>query len=189
MSSKRRKNVVKFNSKIKRYAKFVKQHFYLFDFVVAPDVPGSIEATVRNTQEFASVVEEYVPVLQGKSLREYLMCLDFLRRKKLLRSRMLVGIGNITPFKNNGKGLMEFSQILKKLKESGLEKMHLFGANLRVLKKTHSLLYSCDIGAWQREIAFRRRTTHNAPNIEMATLKALLTYEKKIAELKRTYLS
>jgi hypothetical protein len=166
---------------IHKYAEFAKQNSKLLDYIVAPDIPGNLQATIKNTILFSTMVNDFIPVLQGNSLEEYFKCFRKLRELNLLSKNQIVGFGNITPFKNGR--ILELESILRALKNEDL-KIHLFGANLCLLRKLSAYLYSCDIASWQREIAFRRRTVHRAKSLVDANYKAILTYLQKVSVIR-----
>lgn len=167
-----------FESIILKYANFVNQNRQYFDYVVAPDIPGDSKATIKNTIIFSSKVENFVPVLQGNSKEEYLGCFRQLENLGFISGDQPLGIGNMASFRDSSTDKLE--RVLSTLDKKGIKKIHLFGANLKIIKKLGNYLWSCDISSWQREIAFRRRTVHRARTLVDANYKAILTYLRKI---------
>jgi hypothetical protein len=139
---------------VRGYAELASRHSNLFDVVVAPDVPGDPELTVVRTIKFSRLYAgEFMPVVQGRSVEEYVWCYRELRSLGLARYHRL-GVGGLERFKKEPDLLGE---LVSKLCSKPL---HLFGVGsrlLRLLSDYGNCIGSIDSVAWLHEIRYRRR--------------------------------
>jgi len=139
------------------YANFVSKHLNLFDVVVAPDVPGDCEATLRRTLEFKRLYGgPLFPVVQGRSLDEYVSCYHDISEAELIDGAL--GVGGL----DGSRRRVDFLESLLAELCIDTTKLHLFGVGARLYKALASRYGDCiasiDTGAWQAEIYYRRRT-------------------------------
>jgi hypothetical protein len=139
---------------VREYAELASKHGDLFDVIVAPDVPGDAELTVVRTIKFSKLYTgEFMPVVQGRSVEEYVMCYRELRSLGLARYHRL-GVGGLDPLKREPVLLGE---LLSKL---CFKPLHLFGVGSRILRLMSAYdgcIRSIDSAAWLHEIRYRRR--------------------------------
>jgi hypothetical protein len=139
---------------VREYADFVSKHGNLFNTVVAPDVPGDPERTVVRTIKFSKLYAgEFMPVVQGKNVEEYVKCYRELRSLGLARYSRL-GVGGLELFKSEPNLLGEL------LSRLCFKPLHLFGVGSRVLRLVSAYdgcIRSIDSAAWLHEIRYRRR--------------------------------
>jgi hypothetical protein len=139
---------------VREYADFISKHGSLFNTVVAPDVPGDPGLTVVRTIKFSKLYAgEFMPVVQGRSVEEYVMCYRELRSLGLARYRRL-GVGGLDSLKREPVLLGE---LLSKL---CFKPLHLFGVGSRILRLMSAYdgcIRSIDSTAWLHEIRYRRR--------------------------------
>jgi hypothetical protein len=139
---------------VRGYAELASRHSNLFDIVVAPDVPGDPELTVVRTIKFSRLYAgEFMPVVQGRSVEEYVWCYRELRSLGLTKHHRL-GVGGLERFKREPALLGELvSRLCSK-------PLHLFGVGsrlLRLLSGYDGCIRSVDSTAWLHEVRYRRR--------------------------------
>ncbi len=141
---------------VEEYALFAQRYHRLFSIVVAPDVPGDARATVERTLEFKAVYEgEFLPVLQGSNLEDYLWSSQALEEEGVLDG--YAGVGGL----DGSRRLKSWLEtLLGRL--CGRLQLHLFGLGARLAKNLKQRFNNCirsvDTGAWQAEITYRRRS-------------------------------
>jgi hypothetical protein len=139
---------------VREYAELASRNDNLFDIVVAPDVPGDPGLTVVRTIKFSRLYAgEFMPVVQGRSVEEYVRCYRELSHLGLARYHRL-GVGGLERFKKEPDLLGE---LVSKL---CFKPLHLFGVGSRVLRLAASYdgcIRSVDSTAWLHEIRYRRR--------------------------------
>jgi hypothetical protein len=142
------------NLDVREYAELASRHSNLFDLIVAPDVPGDPELTVVRTIKFSRLYAgDFMPVVQGRSVEEYVWCYRELRSLGLTRYHRL-GVGGLELFKKEPALLGE---LVSKL---CFKPLHLFGVGsrlLRLLSAYGNCIRSIDSVAWLHEIRYRRR--------------------------------
>jgi hypothetical protein len=157
---------------VREYADFVSKHGNLFNTVVAPDVPGDPGLTVVRTIKFSKLYAgEFMPVVQGKNVEEYVRCYRELRSLGLARYRRL-GVGGLELFKSEPNLLGEL------LSRLCFKPLHLFGVGSRVLRLVapyDGCIRSVDSTAWLHEIRFRRRALGDGDPVRL-NYNAIKTY-------------
>jgi hypothetical protein len=160
------------NLDVREYAGLVSRHGDLFDVVVAPDVPGDPELTVVRTIKFSKLYSgDFMPVVQGRNVEEYVRCYRELRSLGLTRYHRL-GVGGLERFKREPALLGE---LVSKL---CFKPLHLFGVGSRVLRLIASYdgcVRSVDSVAWLHEIRFRRRVLGDGDPVKL-NYNAIKTY-------------
>ncbi len=172
------------NVDVTQYASLVNKYSSSWDYVVAPDVPGSQELTLARTLEFMEYYKgSFLPVLQGSSPREYeefynvLQDYGVMERSYLVNNTPLVGVGGLDGEK---KRVSFVAEIVRRLSNYDVM-LHIFGVGIRVLKglKRRGLLgivYSVDSSGWLAEIQWRRRTVYRALTPLEANVAAIKGY-------------
>ena len=163
----------------------------LADLVVAPDVPGDPEETLRRTLEFAPAYPgQFVPVAQPPrgppDPAGHARQLDSLARHGLLEraprlpgGRVLVGLGGLDGPRRRTAYLAGLLGVVEG--EWPGVALHLFGAGARHLRALARrgllhMIYSVDSTGWLAEIRYRRRTVYNAASVEEANASAIIGY-------------
>lgn len=161
--------------KVRDYAELASRHSRLFDVVVAPDVPGDCRATLERTRAFSRVYGgEFMPVIQGRSLEEYLRCSQELEDIPVA----VRGVGGLDGHKRRASFIVS---VVKSLPRG----LHLFGAGARAvagLSKARLLdkVASIDSAGWLAEIRFRRRSVLGADSVVEANAKAIKVYVERV---------
>jgi hypothetical protein len=162
---------------VREYAGLASRHGDLFDVVVAPDVPGDPELTVIRTIKFSRLYAgDFMPVVQGRGVEEYVRCYRELRSLGLARYHRL-GVGGLERFKREPALLGE---LVSKL---CFKPLHLFGVGSRVLRLMATYdgcIRSIDSTAWLHEIRYRRRALGDGDPVR-------LNYNAIKAYLRRFY--
>jgi hypothetical protein len=160
------------NLDVREYAELASRHGDLFDVVVAPDVPGDPELTVVRTIKFSKLYAgDFMPVVQGRSVEEYVRCYRELRSLGLTKYHRL-GVGGLEQFKREPALLGE---LVSKL---CFKPLHLFGVGSRVLRLIASYdgcVRSVDSTAWLHEIKYRRRALGDGDPVRL-NYNAIKTY-------------
>jgi len=164
------------------YANFASKHLNLFDVIVAPDVPGDCRVTLERTLEFRELYEgPLLPVVQGRTVNEYVSCYTRLEEAGLVDEAL--GIGGLDGERRKPGFL---GGLLAQLCTNGT-KLHLFGVGARLYKALAGRYSDCvasvDTGAWQAEIRYRRTTELKADG-SMAELeyRAMKRYLERFRE-------
>jgi len=164
------------------YADFALKHQNLFDVVVAPDVPGDCEATLRRTLEFKRLYRgPLLPVVQGRTVEEYIYCYTRLQEAGLVDGAL--GVGGLDGERRK-QGFL--GSLLAQLCTNSA-KLHLFGVGARLYKALTSrygyCIASIDTGAWQAEIYYRRRTELKADSdVTELEYKAMKRYLERFSQ-------
>ncbi len=157
----------------------------IVDYAVAPDVPGDRARTLENTLRFMNGDQGgKMSVLQGRSVGEFLDFLTELSSRGLITDPL--GMGNVNIFKGRGRvGMGQLAAVLRAVKSVHDERIHLFGANLRILslREVRELLDMCDTASWLYDIRFRRRTVLKAGDTAEATRKAIIYFLERLSRL------
>jgi hypothetical protein len=165
------------NLDVREYAELASRNDNLFDLIVAPDVPGDPELTVVRTIKFSRLYAgDFMPVVQGRSVEEYVRCYRELRSLGLTRYHRL-GVGGLERFKREPALLGELVSRLC------FKPLHLFGVGSRVLRLISAYdgcIRSIDSAAWLHEIRFRRRALGDGDPVR-------LNYNAIKAYLRRFY--
>ena len=175
---------------VHKYANFASTHARLWDYVVAPDVPGDPLETIKRTREFSKIYHgDYVPVAQGCSVEEYLETARIL--VELPGSTVILGVGGLD---SSRRRIGFISSLVRSLAETGHRKLHLFGVgarHLRGLAKRGLARYiaSIDTTAWLAEIVYRRRTIYGADGVVEANIAAITGYLRRIQRAVNTTIS
>lgn len=149
---------------VKVYARFAERYGGLFDYIVAPDVPGEPQATLERTVRFMQYYKgSFVPVLQPPYLRSFIMLAEAgaLERAPMPGYFLLVGLGGLLGRKLGS--IERLREVLGEAERLGLDiRFHVFGAGARLLRSLAkrgliNSIYSIDSGAWLAEIMYRRR--------------------------------
>ncbi|MCE4599695.1 MAG: hypothetical protein F7C81_05810 [Desulfurococcales archaeon] len=166
------------------YSNFAYKWLDLWDYVVAPDVPGDPDATLERTIEFAKYYrEDFIPVIQGGSVDEYVKMGESLLDAIGYLNASLTGIGGLDGFKRRAPFI---SKLVSSISRSlGLYKLHLFGVGSRIVKSLAKrgllkYIYSVDTTAWLAEIMYRRNTVYKALDVVDANISAIIGYLKRI---------
>jgi len=159
--------------------------------VVGPDIPRDPLRSLERLERFHMAYPgPFLPTLQSRDLgpEGYLWMLERLEDAGLLGraprpdgSRPLVGVGGLV-----GARVGMVARVVERLSESCDCLLHLFGANLRVVRglARRGLLekvYSVDTSGWLAEIRWRRRTVYRASSTLEANLAAMRGYLEKMA--------
>lgn len=125
-------------------------------------VPIHQELTVENLcylrQEFPFI--PWIPVLQGKTLTDYIRCDDMYRANGVdLRDEPLVGLGSVC----RRQATSEIAAIVETLWARGIRRMHGFGVKTSGLSSYGHLLVSADSQAWSQSA---RRSQYRRPGCE-----------------------
>jgi len=156
------------------YADFVGRHGRLFDVVVTPDVPSDCKATIARTEEFKKLYGgPFMPVLQGRSVDEYVSCYVELRELGLTSNHF--GVGGLDGPK---KSPWFIKDLLARLCGPDTH-LHLFGVGARLYRELspyHKCIESIDSGAWQAEIRYRRRELEADGNMAELEYRAMKRY-------------
>jgi hypothetical protein len=157
---------------VREYAGLASRRGDLFDIVVAPDVPGDPELTVVRTIKFSRLYAgDFMPVVQGRSVEEYIGCYRELRSLGLARYHRL-GVGGLERFKREPALLGE---LVSKL---CFKPLHLFGVGsrmLRLMSAYDGCIRSVDSVAWLHEIRYRRRILGDGDPVRL-NYNAIKTY-------------
>jgi len=127
------------------------------DFACEPEISGMsveerLKKTIKNQAEQMAVYEEngydfdFVPVIQGHSVNQYLESIDGLRDHGLILDYM--GIGSLC-LKRSVKEIYDVFRVIRREINS---KLHLFGIKISFWKKRKAWgrFYSSDTAAWKR---------------------------------------
>jgi hypothetical protein len=157
---------------VRGYAELASRHSNLFDVVVAPDVPGDAMRTVTRTIKFSKLYTgDFMPVVQGRSVEEYVRCYRELRSLGLTRYHRM-GVGGLERFKKEPALLGELVSRLC------FKPLHLFGVGsriLRLLSDYDGCIRSIDSVAWLHEIRYRRRLHGDGDPVKL-NYNAIKTY-------------
>jgi len=169
---------------VEAYARVIEENKDLWDFVVAPDVPGDPRATLERTLRFMeSYRGRFLPVLQGDSPKDYVLFLEelvdygVLDQAYVMNRKPVIGVGGLDGFK---KRVSFVAEVVKRL--TGYDVLlHIFGVGIRVLKglRRRGLLenvFSVDSSGWLAEIQWRRRTVYGAVTPVEANMHAIRGY-------------
>jgi len=142
----------------KQYVAFVKKlkpnYVAVMDYPCEPSpkisltVKERIDKTVENTIKLMDFAPEinWVSVIQGWEIRDYLYCLDLLKEHGLLTPLTAIGSVGIR------KKLKEFKNIILTIREEIPKKikLHCFGLDLRFIRDyaIFNAIYSFDSHAW-----------------------------------------
>jgi hypothetical protein len=161
----------------------------IWNYVVAPDVPGDPDLTLERTLLFAQFFDDnFIPVLQGERADDYPLFLERLdslglieRAPRVLGGLPLIGIGGLDGPK---KRVGFVSRIVELLSDYSVA-LHIFGVGSRVLRglSRRGLLenvYSVDSSGWLAEIQWRRRTVYGARNTIEANALAIHGYLDRV---------
>ncbi|MEB3860351.1 MAG: hypothetical protein LRS43_03980 [Desulfurococcales archaeon] len=171
---------------VSSYAGFASRHGRLWDYVVAPDVPGDPAATIERTLEFSKAYKgDYMAVAQGGSVEEYVSVAEELAG--IPGSIGVLGVGGLDGEKRR---LGFASRLVGSLAARGFVRLHLFGAgakHVRGLARRGLLSYvsSIDTTAWLAEIVYRRRTVYGVEGIVEANMAAITGYMNRILRILR----
>jgi len=158
------------------YASFASKHLNLFDLVVAPDAPGDCGSTLRRTIEFERLHRgPLLPVVQGRTVEEYVYCYTRLEEAGLVGGAL--GVGGL----DGERRTLRFLEGLLGRLCGGRARLHLFGVGARLYKalapRYGGCVASIDTGAWQAEIRYRRRTELGADGgLEELEYRAMKRY-------------
>ena len=169
----------------------------LAEYVVAPDVPGDPESTLKRTLEFSEAYHgEFVPVAQPPpgppdprahaNELQGLLLKGLLDRAPKVPGGRLVGLGGLDGPRRRAKYLAE---LLEAIEDLHLQvRLHLFGVGARLLKSLAGkglldMVYSVDTGAWQAEIRFRRRSKYKADSTLKANIAAIKGYLERLVAI------
>jgi hypothetical protein len=167
---------------VSSYAEFASRHGSLWDYVVAPDVPGSPRETVARTMEFSRAYRgAYMAVAQGASVGEYVAVAEALAG--VPGALGVLGVGGLD---GERRRLGFVSELVRGLAERGFTRLHLFGAgakHVRGLARRGLLGYvaSIDTTAWLAEIIYRRRTVYWVEDVVEANVAAITGYLDRIS--------
>jgi hypothetical protein len=179
---------------VEGYAGLAEAYGWLFDLVVAADVPGDPGATLERSLRFAELYSgPFIPVAQpppgepspeahAGSLEE-LEASGLLSRAPRPRGRPLAGIGGLDGPRRRARYL---AALVSRIAESWSLDLHLFGVGARLLaslarRRLLHHVYSVDTGAWQAEIRWRRRTVYKADGPLEANEAAIRGYLERVA--------
>ncbi|MEB3789835.1 MAG: hypothetical protein GSR72_08105 [Desulfurococcales archaeon] len=169
---------------VEAYTRVIEENRDLWDFVVAPDVPGDPRATLERTLWFMeSYSGEFLPVLQGNSPRDYVLFLEELAsygvtdRAYTVDGKPVIGVGGLDGYKKRVSFVAEVVRMLARYNVL----LHIFGVGIRVLKglRRRGLLknvFSVDSSGWLAEIQWRRRTIYGAVTPVEANMHAIRGY-------------
>ncbi|MEM1927515.1 MAG: hypothetical protein QXS85_02085 [Acidilobaceae archaeon] len=165
--------------RVEEYAELASRNSRLFDTVVAPDIPGDCATTLERTRVFAKLYgDQFVPVTQGRSVRDYVLCSEELSEY----AGEKLGVGGLDGEKKRAGFVSELVAALP----SGL---HIFGAGSRLVASLSRLglarkIASIDSSGWLAEIRYRRRSVLKAENVVEANARAIVAYVDRV---KRAY--
>ncbi len=167
-----------------KYSIFAYRWLDMWDYVVAPDVPGDPEATLKRTIEFARYYkDDFIPVIQGVNIDDYILMGEKLIENLGLSHLTLTGIGGLDGSRRKVKFIS--SLVERVLDRLGLNRLHLFGVGSRIVKALFRrgllrYIYSIDTTAWLAEIVYRRKTVYGASNVVDANISAIIGYLKRV---------
>ena len=177
------------------YSGFASSHRSLFDYIVAPDVPGrQVESLERTMAMMEWYPGEFIPVLQPpggppdpSAHAGYIEDLERIgaldRAPRVEGGGVLVGLGGLDGGLRRIGYIAEVVRLIER--EYPWARLHIFGAGARVLKglRRRGLIgnvYSVDSSSWLSEIMWRRRTVYNAGDVVEANIAAINGYLERI---------
>lgn len=141
-------------------------------------VPDQIEATLNNQvtiiehELFDQVPGQFIPIIQGWDLDEYIYCIDRMRDRDLLTDYMTVGSLKRPRKGANGPNYTKHL-ILQLANELPQTRFHIFGLTLLVLADplVTPAIYSGDSSSWQFEHKFTKVGGPHRPDLPHAGVK------------------
>ncbi len=162
----------------------------VFDYIVAPDLPGDMKATLERTLVFSRIFPgHFIPVAQPGP-GGYQGSIDMLARSGLIEralrvegGRRLIGIGGLDGPRRRVRYVASLIDGIE-AEYPGLA-LHLFGVGARILRglARRGLLdpvYSVDSSGWLHEIMWRRRSVYNASTPVDANASAIAGYLARV---------
>ncbi|GAB4590115.1 deazapurine DNA modification protein DpdA family protein [Nocardia sp. IFM 10818] len=144
--------------------------------------------TVENLCELRAIAPDldFIPVLQGFTLAQYLRCIDFYRQAGIdLTREPLVGLGSICRRQNTA----EIHRIVWAVRARGVHRLHGYGIKIVGLRRYGHLLTSADSVSWSLHLRRKGRPVCGQPHPRGAKTctnclpAALDWYHARIAEL------
>ncbi len=169
---------------LRAVSKFKPTYFANMDWCCEPDIIKStglnvlhhISHTIENGKQLIDFNKDnFVMVVQGWEIRDYLTCIDYIKDNGLFTS--VLGIGTMCCRKNP----TEVFNILKNIKANIPDwiKLHCFGFSIDMLKfkELYDLIDSIDTYAWCREFGLNRN------GITEVRIDVLNNYQDKIKKI------
>jgi len=113
-------------------------------FIADLSITERIEMTVNNTAHLIDEIENLVPVIQGKTLQDYLGCIDAYDERGLIKDYM--GIGSICIRKKTSEIVPLVMAIKKALPPN--TNIHCYGLEIPSIKKLYPHIKSSDSHSW-----------------------------------------
>jgi len=139
---------------MEEYADFCNNHSFGFcstldypcdeRFIADLSIKERIKMTVSNTAYLIDKVENLVPVIQGRTLRDYIHCIDLYNERGLIKDYM--GIGSICIRKRTSEIVPLIMEIKRRLPEN--VDIHCYGLEIPSIKKLHPYIKSSDSHSW-----------------------------------------
>lgn len=145
-----------------------------------------IERTIENATRLMELDSEinWVMVIQGYKVEEYLYCIDRIREQGLFTD--LTAIGSVCIRKKIGEAREIIYQVRKAV--PGWVKLHGFGVNLRFLRDNVIFysLHSVDTGAWSMRMERGKRPWEDRriyPSTKEERLECYRAYKRRVERL------